>query len=117
MTLTVYMVDGLRKRHWDRAICDSCPHRFSCYSDNVIYVQPSEIEESKKEVILTYIVPKCIRLGLLKNINDLWGYWGKSFGQQGSGWYTELGVEPSYCWVRFPNMVMVSVHSDSRSLR
>ena len=96
-------VKETRKKLWKRQDCDECVHRFTCYTSDVIYISPDKKTTHGLSFKLEYHTPRCIRIGLLKNLTSDGWYGGPSK-------YGEL-TNPSASYfsivIKLPNIVRV----------
>ena len=113
------------KRHWHFGSegCNKCQYRFECFTDNRVHIESVLVDCTEVPNPYRYYerykaefhLPKCLRLGLYKQIADT-GYWMKSYRlDYGDGFklgiiYDEddeyLTIERS--WVKFPNILYVT---------
>jgi len=112
------------KRTWDFSGegCDMCEYRFQCFTDAGIVVKPSRVDEDKikddswvnrnrtaYQFKAEFHTPKCLRLGLFKQLNDT-GYWG---GGQDGFKFGEIKaddgekINPTHVYVKFPDRLFV----------
>lgn len=108
---------------WDSEYCNTCLHRFECFTDDRIHVNPIKVDteevynqyRSYERFKAEFHLPRCLRLGLYKQIADT-GYWSRSYRENfGDGFKLgaiveedeeRLGIERS--WVKFPNILYVT---------
>ena len=111
------------KKVWDFEKCGDCLQRFECYTEDCITVKPYKLDITEtnddrfwdKMWKAEFHLPKCIRIGLFKQIADT-GYWAKSYERRwgdgfklGGVWADEdeqIAIERS--WIRLPNILYVT---------
>jgi len=114
------------KRHWhfggDK--CSDCLYRFECFTDDRVHVKPVKVDCSeiyspywyRERYKAEFHLPKCLRLGLYKQISDT-GYWSSSYDGNnfGDGFKLgailkddENGITLERSWVKFPNILYVT---------
>ena len=113
------------KRHWHFGgkECGGCLYRFECFTDDRVHVKPVKVDVTEEynryrqrdRFKAEFHLPKCLRLGLYKQIADC-GYWSRSYRQDfGDGFKLgaiveeeeeHIGIERS--WVKFPNILYVT---------
>jgi len=118
MELRISICDVTLKRKWNiPSDCENCIHRFECFTSNIINVDPVnfklEIDRKYQQCSWYYfeakfVVPKCLRLGLLKHLND-GGAWFDDHGFPYAKLFPtdERKVFVKYAWVKFPNTVNI----------
>lgn len=114
--------------HFGSSGCDVCQYRFECFTDDTVHVNPVRVDYAK----LTYPVPKkwhrkeytykaefhlpkCLRIGLYKQIADT-GYFSRSYREYfGDGFKLGAIVEEGderICldrsWIKLPNILYVA---------
>lgn len=81
MKLLVNIDSTTKKRGWDRRSCDGCTHRFTCFSGNEIIVESDTLNSTvipttsrrrlkRVEVIASFPIPSCVRVGLFKQLGQ-----------------------------------------------
>ena len=108
--------------NWDFEGCNSCPHRFECYTEDSATIKPVKVDEWEADSYLysrnykaEFHLPKCIRAGLFKQIADT-GYWKSSYptdfgdGFKLGGVFSDEGehVTVERAWVKFPSTLYVT---------
>ena len=109
------------KRQWDFENCKDCLQRFECYTGDRITVKPDKLDLSESESFYVhkfkaeFHLPKCIRIGLFKQIADT-GYWTRKYPTEGDGFKLggilgddedeKLTIERS--WIKLPNILYVT---------
>jgi len=113
--------DRTMKRDWN--YCNTCLHRFECFTDDRIHVNPVKVEteevydlyRQRDRFKAEFYLPKCLRLGLYKQVADT-GYWSRSYRQNYDDGFKlgsiieeedeHISIERS--WVKFPNILYVT---------
>jgi len=113
------------KRHWHFGgrECDGCQYRFECFTSNRIHIKLVKVDITEIPHLYQqcdrfkaeFHLPKCLRLGLYKQIADC-GFWSRSYRQNfGDGF--KLGAiieeEDEYidierAWVKFPVTLFIT---------
>ncbi len=125
MFLYIAVDDRTIKRSWswDFKGCPDCPHRFECYTEDRATIQPVKVDKWDVDSYhyscgykAEFLLPKCIRTGLFKQISDT-GYWGNSYPIEFGGDGFKLGgvfgdedehVTVERSWVKFPSTLYVT---------
>ena len=113
--------DRTMKRDWN--YCNTCLHRFECFTDDRIHVNPVKVEteelydlyRQRDRFKAEFHLPKCLRIGLYKQVADT-GYWSRSYRENfGDGFKLgavveeddeRIGIERS--WVKFPDILYIT---------
>jgi hypothetical protein len=80
-----------------------CDHRFSCFTSNEIFIKPQQLNEAGDLFKAEFYTPKCVRVGLLKDLNSDAHGWQTRRHQPygniyGNIWFGRL-------WTKLPNIV------------
>jgi len=111
---------------WDFNGCKECEFRFECFTDDRVHISPVRVDVSpefdtwrtRERYKAEFHLPKCLRLGLFKQIADT-GYWGQSYDNMWGGDGFKLGgifkdeedsISIERSWVKFPNILYVTGH-------
>ncbi len=81
MKLLLKVDSTTKKRRWDRQKCNKCVYRFTCFSGNEIIVESTILNSTplpnpynrryrRVEVIASFLVPSCVRVGLFRHLAD-----------------------------------------------
>ncbi len=112
-----------RRWHFGGEECSGCVFRFGCFTDDVVHVDPVKVDvtedysyyNQRDRFKAEFHLPKCLRLGLYKQIADC-GYWSSSYRQDnGDGFRLGAIIEENderisleRSWVKFPNILYVT---------
>ena len=119
IVMYIYLIinEKTMKRTWNFGDekCSACDYRFQCFTDASVTIKPSKIDESEikddrskiaYQFRAEFRVPKCLRLGLLKQLNDR--YWGGKFK------FGEIKIDNgeeiylTHIYVKFPDKLFVT---------
>jgi len=117
------LVDGwTMKKVWDFEKCGDCLQRFECYTEDCITVRPDKVDMAdydnrwwSYQFKAEFHLPKCIRIGLFKQIADT-GYWSHRYptefgdGFKLGGVFEDEGEHISIerSWIKLPNILYVT---------
>lgn len=102
--------------------CSKCQYRFECFTDDRVHVRPVKIDITeitnlyRNEFKLEFHLPKCLKLGLYKQLADT-GCWGRGYMENFDDGF-KLGViveeeeeeriDIEHSWIKFPNILYVT---------
>jgi len=72
MQLCIWINKVTKKPKWNIDRCIECNYRFGCLSGNEIFIEPDSMVENNRDFTVVFSVPRCVRIGLLKQMCDNW---------------------------------------------